>query len=68
MSLRVQIDPKLEHKFREAAMKKYGYAKGSLSKAAEEAILNWLPTPIRKGQFLKATLLKLLKVSSKMSR
>ncbi len=44
MSLRVQIDPKLEHKFREAAMKKYGYTKGALSKAAEEAILNWLPT------------------------
>ena len=42
MSLRVQIDNKLEQKFREAAMKKYGYAKGSLSKAAEQAILNWL--------------------------
>ena len=49
MSLRVQIDPKLEHKFREAAMKKYGYAKGSLSKAAEEAILNWLPTANKEG-------------------
>lgn len=44
MSLRVQIDPKLERKFREAAMKRYGYTKGALSKAAEEAILNWLPT------------------------
>jgi hypothetical protein len=44
MSLRVQIDPKLQHKFREFAMKKYGYSKGALSKAAEEAILNWLPT------------------------
>jgi hypothetical protein len=44
MSLRVQIDNKLENKFRETAMKRYGYAKGSLSKAAEEAILNWLST------------------------
>ena len=34
MSLRVQIDTKLERKFREAAMKKYGYTKGALSKAA----------------------------------
>ena len=44
MSLRVQIDTKLERKFREAAMKRYGYAKGALSKAAEDAILNWLST------------------------
>jgi hypothetical protein len=28
MSLRVQMDPKLERKFREAAMKKFGYGKG----------------------------------------
>ena len=44
MSLRVQIDDKLERKFREKAMKKFGYGKGALSKAAEEAILNWLST------------------------
>jgi hypothetical protein len=44
MSLRVQIDTKLERKFREAAMKRYGYTKGALSKAAEDAILNWLST------------------------
>jgi hypothetical protein len=42
LSLRVQIDEKLERQFREAAMKKYGYSKGALSKAAEEAILNWV--------------------------
>ncbi len=42
MSLRVQIDDKLERKFREKAMKKFGYGKGALSKAAEEAILNWV--------------------------
>ena len=44
MSLRVQINTKLEQKFREAAMKRFGYAKGALSKAAEEAILNWIST------------------------
>ena len=44
MSLRVQIDDKLERKFREKAMKKFGYGKGALSKAAEEAILNWVST------------------------
>jgi len=42
MSLRVQINNKLEQKFREAAMKRFGYAKGALSKAAEEAIQNWI--------------------------
>jgi hypothetical protein len=58
MSLRVQIDPKLENKFREAAMKKFGYAKGALSKAAEEAILNWVSSekdkPIFEGDPVKA--------------
>ena len=42
MSLRVQIDEKLERKFRETAMKKFGYGKGALSRAAEEAILDWV--------------------------
>jgi hypothetical protein len=42
MSLRVQIDPKIERKFREVAMKKFGYGKGALSKAAQEAIINWV--------------------------
>jgi len=42
MSLRVQVNTKLEQKFREAAMRRFGYGKGALSKAAEEAILNWI--------------------------
>ncbi|MFQ6087013.1 MAG: hypothetical protein ACE5OV_03225 [Candidatus Bathyarchaeia archaeon] len=42
MALRVQINRKLELKFRELAMKRFGYAKGSLSKAAEEAIIKWI--------------------------
>ncbi len=44
MSLRVQVDQKLERKFREAAMKRFGYGKGALSKAAEEAIVKWIST------------------------
>jgi hypothetical protein len=42
MSLRVQIDPLIEQKFRETAMRRFGYGKGALSKAAEEAIIKWL--------------------------
>ena len=44
MSLRVQINQKLEHRFRELAMKRFGYAKGALSKAAEEALAGWIST------------------------
>ncbi len=40
--LRVKIDKKLELKFRELAMKRFGFSKGALSKAAEEAILKWI--------------------------
>lgn len=40
--LRVKIDDKLERKFREHAMRRFGYCKGALSKAAEEAILRWI--------------------------
>ncbi len=31
-----------EEKFRRLAMKKYGYGKGSLSKALEEALCAWI--------------------------
>jgi hypothetical protein len=41
MPLRVQINKKLEQRFRELAMRRFGYAKGALSKAAEEAITQW---------------------------
>jgi len=33
---------KLEKRFRELAMKRFGYGKGALSKAAQEAILRWV--------------------------
>ena len=41
MSLRIELE-ELEQKFRESAMKKYGYEKGSLKKAAKEAIRRWI--------------------------
>jgi len=41
MPLRFQINQKLERKFRELAMERFGFGRGSLSKAAEEAILKW---------------------------
>lgn len=40
--LRVQIKDDIERRFREAAMRRFGYMKGALSKAAEEALLKWL--------------------------
>lgn len=42
--IRAKLDKKLEQLFREAAMRKFGYGKGALSKAVEEAILTWLST------------------------
>ncbi|MBS7651398.1 hypothetical protein KEJ35_08660 [Candidatus Bathyarchaeota archaeon] len=36
--LRIKISDRLERLFREMAMKRFGYGKGSLSRAAEEAI------------------------------
>ncbi len=40
--IRAKIDNKLELKFRELAMKRFGYGKGAISKAVEEAILMWI--------------------------
>lgn len=40
--IRVQLPDDLEKKFRETAMKCFGYGKGALSKAAEEAFRNWI--------------------------
>lgn len=40
--IRVKVDEKLERRFRELAMGRFGYGKGALSKAAEEAILKWI--------------------------
>ena len=42
MVLKVNVDEKLELKFRELAMKRFGYSKGALSKALEDAIIRWI--------------------------
>lgn len=42
MSLRLEIDENLERKFRETAMREFGYGKGSLRKASEMALLKWV--------------------------
>ena len=44
MGLKVQIDEEKERIFRQKAFQKFGYKKGSLSAALEEAIENWLRT------------------------
>ncbi len=40
--IRAKIDGRLEMRFRELAMKRFGYSKGALSRAVEEAILRWV--------------------------
>ena len=42
MVLKFGINKDLEQKFREKAMRRYGYRKGALQKATEEAINNWV--------------------------
>ncbi|NHI94348.1 MAG: hypothetical protein EAX96_17785 [Candidatus Lokiarchaeota archaeon] len=42
MTIRIKLSEEMEQKFREIAMKKFGYGKGSLTKAAENAILQWI--------------------------
>ena len=40
--IRANISKELEKKFRELAMRRFGYAKSSLQKAVEEAIARWI--------------------------
>lgn len=42
MSLRIVLKEEVEREFREVAMRKFGFGKGALSKAAEEAIISWI--------------------------
>ena len=42
MVLKVEFDEEFEKKFRELAMRKYGFYKGSLKKASEEALSSWM--------------------------
>jgi hypothetical protein len=40
-SIKVQLSEQTERKFREAAMRHFGYGKGALSLAAERALSDW---------------------------
>ena len=44
MGLRLQLRKETEARFREAAMKRFGFGRGAFSKAAEQAIEVWLST------------------------
>ncbi|MBI2044620.1 hypothetical protein HYT23_01030 [Candidatus Pacearchaeota archaeon] len=39
--LKIKLPEKIEEKFRRLAMAKFGYQKGSISEAAQEAIESW---------------------------
>ena len=45
VKINLTIDPELEKGFREAISKKYGYKKGNMQKAIEEAIKDWIQKP-----------------------
>ena len=40
-SMKVIVDDEIEREFRRAAMKRFGYGKGALSKAAKAAFAEW---------------------------
>ena len=39
--LKIYLSDQLNERFRRAAMEAFGYGRGSISKAAEEAVLQW---------------------------
>ena len=42
MVLKVEFENDLEQQFRELAMRRYGFSKGSIKKASEEAVGMWI--------------------------
>ena len=42
MVLKLEFENQLEQKFRELAMRKFGFSKGALKKASHEAIKKWI--------------------------
>lgn len=42
--LRLQVRSDLEKRFRETAMRRFGFGKGALTRAAEQAFEGWLST------------------------
>jgi hypothetical protein len=51
MVIKVELDKNLEQSFRQTAMKRFGYSKGSIKKAAEAAIKKWT---IEEGEAAKS--------------
>jgi hypothetical protein len=47
VGIRIQLPAELEKMFRRMAMRRFGYKKGAISKAAEEAIRNWLSVQLQ---------------------
>ena len=45
--MNLDIDEKIDKKFREAVSKKKGMKKGNLTDAVEEAMLMWMSAPAR---------------------
>ncbi len=41
---RAKVSEEVEQKLRRLAMRRFGYGKGALSKAAEDAIVGWIST------------------------
>lgn len=41
-TIRGQVTEEIEKEFRKLAMEKFGYSKGALSKALEEAVREWI--------------------------
>ncbi len=61
METKVYIDDKVGEKWKETAMKRFGYGRGSISKAAEEALKFWITNEER----IENTISKLKAVASK---
>lgn len=54
--LKIKISDEVEKRFREYALKKYGYRKGALSAAAEKALMEAMkkPAKVSRDLFLKS--------------
>ena len=52
--IRGVVEAAIEEDFRKMAMKKFGYGKGSLSKALEEALRQWIQTDALKEEYQNA--------------
>ena len=49
--IRLQLRDEIEKRFREAAMRRFGFGRGALSRAAEQAIEAWLSAATETVQF-----------------